>query len=90
MNRKEYAQFDKYFEYAQILASRMIIEMMSHNIPTIEGLNQVITETGFGNRGELSDEYQPRQVNIVNWMRVSAFHLGKPKITYHRLRAHSG
>lgn len=45
MSSKDFGKFELFFEYAQILASRMIIEMLLHDIPSIDELDKKLTES---------------------------------------------
>lgn len=73
MTKKDFAKFELFFEYAQILASRMIIEMMLHDIPSIEDLDKKLTEFGFGQSNSISEGYKQFKGNILTWIKVSAF-----------------
>ncbi|SFC43961.1 hypothetical protein SAMN05421780_105219 [Flexibacter flexilis DSM 6793] len=73
MNSKDFAKFELFFEYAQILASRMIIEMMLHDIPSIEALDKKLTEFGFGQGNSISEGYKQFKGNISTWIKVFAY-----------------
>ena len=73
MSSKDFKRFDLFFEYAQILASRMIIEMLLHDIPKIEDLDKRITELGFGQCREVSEEYKEFKGNISTWIKVAGY-----------------
>lgn len=73
MMSKDFKKFDLFFEYAQILASRMILEMLLHDIPDIEELDKKITEIGFGQKGEISEKYKEFKGNILTWYKVSQY-----------------
>lgn len=73
MNRKDFSKFDLFYEYAQILASRMIIEMLLHDLPTIEDLDNKITTLGYGEKNQISDGYQEFKGNIAAWFKVSEY-----------------
>jgi len=73
MTSKDFKKFDLFFEYAQILASRMIVEMLIHDIPTIEELDRKITEIGFGHKKEISESYKEFKGNIMTWYKVSEY-----------------
>lgn len=73
MTNKDFTKFDLFFEYSQILASRMIIEMLLHDVPKIEDLDSRITELGFGQRANISDDYSEFKGNIMSWHKVSAY-----------------
>lgn len=71
MTSKDFEKFELFFEYAQILASRMIIEMLLHDIPKIEELDKKITELGYGEGQTISKEYKEFKGNIITWLKVS-------------------
>ncbi|MCX8534350.1 HEPN domain-containing protein [Chryseobacterium luquanense] len=75
MSKKNYEKFDLFFKYAQFLSSRMIIEMVLHNIPSIEGLDKKITELGFGNKHKISENYKEIISNKISWQEVSDYNL---------------
>ena len=77
MTSKDFKKFDLFFEYAQILASRMIIEMLLHDIPNIEDLDKKITELGFGQKKEISENYKEFRGNISTWIKVSEYEFEK-------------
>lgn len=77
MNSKDFKKFDLFFEYAQILASRMIIEMLLHDIPNIVDLDKKITELGFGQKKEISENYKEFRGNITTWFKVSEYEFEK-------------
>ncbi|MCH8555669.1 MAG: hypothetical protein LAT76_10955 [Schleiferiaceae bacterium] len=73
MTSKDFAKFELFFEYAQILASRMIIEMMLHDIPSIKDLDKKLTEFGFGQGNSISERYKQFKGNISTWFKVFAY-----------------
>ena len=75
MTSKDFRKFDLFFEYAQILASRMIIEMILHDIPSIKDLDKKLTELGFGQGNTISKNYKDFKGNIISWMKVSEYDL---------------
>jgi len=75
MNSKDFDKFELFFEYAQILASRMIIEMLLHDIPRIEDLDKKLTEFGFGQGNGISEGYKKFQGNITTWLKVSEYEI---------------
>lgn len=77
MTSKDFKKFDLFFEYAQILASRMIIEMLLHDIPKIGELDRKITELGFGQRDAISENYKEFKGNILTWFKVSEYKFEK-------------
>lgn len=74
---EDYSQ-DKVLEYMtplRAIVSRTIIELLLHNIPKNEQLNQRITEIGFGDRQQISENWQYFQLNIStmvesNWKKL--------------------
>lgn len=64
MKEKDYKKFDDYFEYALLITSRMLIEMILHNIPDIEILDNKLNEIGFGDRSKLSQNYKGFDGNL--------------------------
>ncbi|MEP1032472.1 hypothetical protein [Ekhidna sp.] len=75
MKKEDYKYFDNYLDYAQIIASRMLIEMIIHNVPTIKQLDERINELGIGEGKKVSKWYRPFKGNIINWVRVSSYKL---------------
>ncbi|MEX0981341.1 MAG: hypothetical protein WD577_05455 [Bacteroidales bacterium] len=75
MNSNDFTKFELFFEYAQILASRMIIEMLLHNIPSIEELDKKLTEFGFGQGNAITEGYKKFQGNISTWLKVSEYEI---------------
>src|SRR5690606_15947346 len=75
MNSKDFDKFELFFEYAQILASRMIIEMLIHDVPTIKDLDEKLTEFGFGHGNAISERYTKFQGNISTWLKVSEYEI---------------
>lgn len=73
MTSKDFEKFEQFFEYAQILASRMIIEMLLHNIPSIKDLDKRLTELGFGEGNTITKNYKGFQGNILTWDKVSEY-----------------
>lgn len=75
LSKKNYEKFDLFFKYAQFLSSRMIIEMVLHNIPSIDELDKKITELGFGDKHKISEDYKEIISNIISWREVSEYNL---------------
>ncbi len=75
MKDEDYKSFNNYLDYAQIIASRMLIEMITHNVSTIKELDQKINELGIGEGNKISVGYIPFEGNIINWSRVSSYKL---------------
>lgn len=75
MNSKDFDKFELFFEYAQILASRMIVEMLLHDIPKIQDLDKKLTELGFGQGSEISEGYKSFQGNISTWIKISEYEI---------------
>lgn len=57
MKSSDYRKFDNYFEYALLITSRMLIEMIIHNQPNIETLDEKLNQIGFGERKKISLDY---------------------------------
>lgn len=70
MTQKEYNNFEKYFEHAQLLASRMLIEMIAHRIPTIEELDKKINECGIGDGNKISSDYKEVIINQAGSLKL--------------------
>lgn len=75
MNKKNNDKFDIYFKYAQFLSSRMIIEMILHQISNIEALDKRLTELGFGEKQKISLDYKELVSNLPTWIEVSEYKL---------------
>lgn len=60
---KDYKYFEEYYKYGIAVASRMIIEMILHNIPNLQNLDEKLTELGFGDRKIISKNYKPFILN---------------------------
>lgn len=73
MSSKDFGKFELFFEYAQILASRMIIEMLLHDIPSIDELDKKLTESGFGQGNAITEGYKEFKGNILTWLKVSEY-----------------
>ncbi|MBA2406454.1 MAG: hypothetical protein H0V65_00455 [Chitinophagales bacterium] len=68
--RPEYIKnLDSYLEYAKALSSRMIIEMILHNI-TIDVLDEKLTELGFGDHTKISQNYKPIIANLKMYSKL--------------------
>ncbi len=75
MTKEDYKSFDRYLDYAQIIASRMLVEMIIHNVPSIKELDEKINQLGIGDGRRISKRYRPFKGNIINWIRVSQYNL---------------
>ncbi len=75
MNSKDYKKFSKYLEYTQILSSRMIIEMLLHNVPSIRDLDSKINELGIGQGKSISSNYTKFKGNIIQWGKLYSYKL---------------
>ncbi|HLX52313.1 MAG TPA: hypothetical protein VKR58_00130 [Aquella sp.] len=65
----------EYLPYLEAIASRVIIELLIHNIANIKDLNNTITRIGYGDRSKISQNWKAFQLNILtlshaNWIRV--------------------
>jgi hypothetical protein len=75
---EEYSM-DKVREYLQPLraiVSRVIIELLIHNIPTNKTLNEIVTRLAFGDRDKISAKWKPYRLNIStvvdsNWKKLT-------------------
>lgn len=52
-------------EYLKSFVSRLIIELLLHNIPTTKQLDPIITKLGFGQRDKITDSWQLYKINIL-------------------------
>ncbi|MDN3687231.1 HEPN domain-containing protein [Cyclobacterium jeungdonense] len=75
MNSNNFNKFEMFFEYAQILASRMIIEMLLHDIPKIDELDKKLTELGFGQGNTITKGYEKFIGNISVWHKISEYEI---------------
>lgn len=75
MTKKDFNKFELFFEYAQIIASRMIIEMLLHDLPSIEELDKKLTEFGFGQGSTITKGYKKFQGNNTTWLKVSEYEI---------------
>ena len=55
--KPSYKNFKEYHEYLKKLVARLIRELVVHNIPTIEELNEKITTLGYGQNNLISKNY---------------------------------
>jgi hypothetical protein len=53
----------EYLDYLQCIVSKLIIELLIHNIPNLEMLNKNITALGFGHRDKLSNNWSDTFLN---------------------------
>lgn len=53
----------EYLNYLQSIVSKIIIELLIHNISSLELLNKKITSLGFGNRDKLSENWSEILLN---------------------------
>lgn len=65
----------EYLEPLKAIVSRTIIELLVHNIPNKKDLNSKISELGYGNRNEISEDWQKYELNIMtmvatNWKKL--------------------
>ena len=68
----DFLKLSEYLEPLQAIVSRTIIELLVHNISNKEELNSKITELGYGNRSEISENWKKYDLNIMtivstNW-----------------------
>lgn len=58
----------EYLESLRAIVSRVIIELIVHNVTKKEDLNNRITELGFGDREKISDNWKPYKLNISTFV----------------------
>lgn len=75
LSKKGVENFESYYIYAQILASRMIIEMILHDFPTIKELDDKLTQFGFGHGNIISDKYKVFKDGTSTWLKVFEYEL---------------
>ena len=61
-------QLEKYLPKIRALVSRLIIELMIHDIDTNVALNERITELGYGDRSRISKNWEHFDLNISTWV----------------------
>ena len=64
----DYRKLEQYFPYLKVLVSRMIIELILHNIPNLNKLNEKLNKLGFGQKQLISDGYQSLQPNLNSYV----------------------
>lgn len=69
-NKKDNLNFDAFLEYTQILASRMIIEMLKHQISDITEFNNRLNELGFGDMLKISPTSITYKVNVITLTKI--------------------
>lgn len=57
-------------EYLQYLVSRVLIELLIHNITTNKELDNLTTSLGFGDRQKLSAEWKLFKINVVTYHKI--------------------
>ncbi len=57
-------------EYLQNLVSRVLIELLIHNIPTNKELDNLTTILGFGQRNRLSANWKLFKINIITFHKI--------------------
>lgn len=62
------SKLEQYLPYLKVLVSRMIIELILHNIPNLSELNVNLTKLGFGQNQLISDGYKPIQPNLNSYV----------------------
>lgn len=58
----------EYMPYLRTVVSRMIIEVILQNVPTLTELNKKVTSLGFGDREKISSEYEAMNLNITSYI----------------------
>lgn len=69
--KPSYKNFKEYHAYLKKLVARLIRELIVHNIPTIEELNEKLTVLGYGQNEKLSKKYVPSRYPIVDNIHLS-------------------
>lgn len=69
------SRVNEYMKPLMAIVSRSIIELIIHNIPNNEKLNESITKLGFGDRDKISEKWKLYKLNSVtigdsNWKRL--------------------
>lgn len=57
----------EYLPYLRNVVSRLITEVISHNIENLEELNQILTEKGFGDNKSISENYVHYSLSSSVW-----------------------
>ncbi len=66
-----YDKLIKYLPKLRALVSRVIIELLIHNIETNVELNDIVTKIGFGERKKISKDWQHFDLNITTWVETN-------------------
>lgn len=64
------AEIDSKMEYLQNLVSRVLIELLIHNIPNNSDLDSLITKLGFGQRSKLSENWKLFKINVITFHKI--------------------
>ncbi len=78
-SKYEYEQLKDYLIYLRALISRMIIEIILHNITDLVDLDKKLTSTGFGENSKLSENYTNLKLNINTYVEIISKELPKVK-----------
>jgi hypothetical protein len=70
MKTKDWNYLENYYQYAQVVSSRMLIEMILQNIPTIDELDQKLSSLGMGYKSKISENYSPFLGNPITWDKI--------------------
>ncbi|MBA3647277.1 MAG: hypothetical protein H0W62_01810 [Chitinophagales bacterium] len=57
VDRNPYARLNQYYDYTKAIVSRMIIEMILHNLSDLKTLDTRLGELGFGDKAKISSDY---------------------------------
>jgi len=57
-------------EYLQNIVSRVLIELLIHNIPTNKELDTIITKLGFGQRNQISNDWKLYKINVITFYKI--------------------
>lgn len=69
--KPSYKHFREYHDYLKTLVARLIRELIVHNIPTIEGLNEKLTSLGYGQNKLISKNYTKYKYPIIGNVTLS-------------------
>lgn len=58
-------------EYLQNLVSRVLIELLIHNIESNKDLDTIMTALGFGQRNQISEQWKLYKINIITFHEIS-------------------
>jgi hypothetical protein len=67
----KYQKFQEYFEYLQKLVAKLILELIIHDVPTVENLNNKLTALGYGQNHLISSKYKKFKYPLFDNIRLS-------------------